>query len=104
MKQVNSKKGRLKRSALRCYYIKGMIKRHEISIAEDDVVTILGETQKGDKYAVQFDYDVFLDKNHDFNTGCNGKGELDRCLYIPKEMIEKVSSPSRRTQVLYAIL
>jgi hypothetical protein len=80
-----------------------MLEREEISISVGDSVTIIGETKAGDKYAVEFNHDVFIDSEHDFNSGCHGKGTINRCLYIPKYMVE-LRTMSRRKELLFAIL
>lgn len=103
MRYEDNKRGRLKRSALRCYYLKGMISRGEIEINAGDNVVIVGETKAGDKYAVQFMRDIFTDDEHEFNSGCHGKGMLNRCLYVPKHMV-KLKTMSRRKELLFAIL
>lgn len=80
-------RGRLLQSISAVPYIKRLIDNQIIDIGLAESVTIVGHTMKGDKYAVEFDRDIFLDTEDDFNNGCHGKGTMNRCLYIPIQFI-----------------
>lgn len=84
--------GTLKRGFTRIAYLRNMIKWGHIDIYAGEQVSILGLTQAEDKYIIEFHRDIFLDEQHKFNTGCNGQGRINRCLYIPTQYIEDYST------------
>ena len=80
-------RGRLLQSISTVPYIKRLIDNQIINIGLNESVSIVGITIKGDKFAVQFNRDIFSDTENDFNNGCHGKGDMNRCLYIPVQFI-----------------
>jgi len=50
--------------------------------------TVLAQTVKGDKLAIEFDCPIFpLGDNSKYNNGCFGRGRKGYCIYLPTECI-----------------
>jgi len=93
---------RLLKSALSVSYIRTRL--GYMNLKEGMLGNILGVTQSGDKYAIEFDEEVFTNYNNklsSFDNGCHGKGKRHHCIYIPKECVRALAMSDKvKAQIL----